>query len=251
MEIRCVIIDDEFNNIENLAGILAKWCPGTKLVGSAMNVEKGIRAIGETDPDLVFLDIQLATQSGFDVLKAIAVVKFEVIFVTAFDHYGIQAIKFSALDYLLKPIDITEVQQAVEKAKTKVKARQENLSIGNLLNYMKRSQKDSPKIALPTLQETRYVKVNEIIRCEASDNYTSFYMQNGDKVLVSKTLREFEELLKPYDFYRTHQSHLVNFQYVKSLLKESGGLLLMEDASRIPISRQNMEKIKKALNSMS
>ncbi|MXV14495.1 LytR/AlgR family response regulator transcription factor [Hufsiella ginkgonis] len=250
MDIRCVLIDDEPNNLENLEGMITRWCPGIAIVGAATNAGEGLRVIEKENPDLVFLDIQMPGQSGFDLLKALNEVTFEVIFVTAFDHYGIQAIKFSALDYLLKPIDVTELRQAIEKARLKLAAKQQNLSIQNLLSFIRRSQKDLPKIALPTMQETRYVKVNEIVRCEALDNYTRFFMHNGDKVLVCKTLKEFAELLRPYDFYRTHQSHLVNFHYVKSLLKEDGGMLLLDDGSKIPISRQNLEAIKKALNNM-
>ncbi|WP_315814793.1 LytTR family DNA-binding domain-containing protein [Paraflavitalea speifideaquila] len=181
-------------------------------------------------------------------LKAIDSINFEVIFITAYDHYGIQAVKFSALDYLLKPIDIRELQQAVDKARQKIAARQQNSNLENLLQYIRQVGIDMPRIALPTLHETRYVKVSEIIRCEASNNYTRFYLSSGESILVSKTLKEFAELLKSYDFYRIHQSHLVNLKYVKSLLREDGGALLMEDGARVPISRQNMESIKQALN---
>ncbi len=251
MEINAVIIDDELNNIENIQSIISKWCTGVNVVGSATSVDTGIEVIRSTKPRLVFLDIQMQDSSGFELLKSFNPVNFEVIFITAYDHYGIQAIKFSALDYLLKPVSISELQQAIAKAKDKLLQKDQNQSIGNLLEYIKKSQKDYPKIALPTLQETHYIKVNEIIRCEASNNYTSFFIRGQDPVLVCKTLKEFEELLKPFDFYRTHQSHLVNFRYVKSLLKEANGTLLMEDQSKIPISRQNIETIKKALNKMS
>jgi two-component system LytT family response regulator len=250
MEISCVIIDDEVNNIENLQGILTKWCPGVSVAAWATNADDGIKVIHAEKPDLVFLDIQMPEKSGFDLLQAFTQIYFEVIFITAYDQYGIQAIKFSALDYLLKPVDIADVQQAIEKAKGKLAARQQNLNVENLLSFIKKSQTELPKIALPTMQETRYVKVNEIIRCEAADNYTTVFIKDGDSILVCKTLKEFTELLKPYGFQRPHQSHLVNFQYVKSFLKEDNGTLLLDDKSKIPISRQNMETIKKALNSM-
>jgi two-component system LytT family response regulator len=251
MDITAVIIDDEPHNIENLQRILTTWCTGVTINGTAEDVESGIAMISNTVPDLVFLDIQLTESSGFDVLKAFTTITFEVIFVTAYDHYGIQAIKFSALDYLLKPINISELQQAVEKAKSRLAARETNLSIANLVSFFQRSQREFPKIALPTSRETRYVKVDQIIRCEASNNYTTFFIQDGDQVLVSKTLKEFEELLKPYGFQRTHQSHLINLQYVKSFLKEDNGMLLMDDRSKIPISRQSLDTVKRALNAMS
>ena len=251
MEINAVIIDDEIHNIENIQSIISKWCPGINIVGSATSMEAGIDVINNTNPNLVFLDIQMPDGSGFEILKSFNPVNFEVIFITAYDHYGIQAIKFSALDYLLKPVSVSELQQAVAKAQDKLILKNQNQSIGNLLEYIKKTQKEYPKIALPTLQATHYVKVSEIIRCEASNNYTTFFIRGQDTVLVCKTLKEFEDLLKPFDFHRTHQSHLVNFQYVKSLLKEANGTLLMEDRSKIPISRQNIETIKKALNKMS
>lgn len=248
MKINAVIIEDELNNIENLQGILANWCPAVLIMGTATTVDEGVEVIKTQHPQLVFLDIQLHDRSGFDVLKALDAIEFEVVFITAYDQYGIQAIKFSALDYLLKPIDIRELQQAVEKARGKIVAKQHNGNLENLLNFVRRSGMDMPRIALPTLQETRYVKVNEIVRCEAANNYTHFYLRDGETILVCKTMKEFAELLKPYDFHRAHQSHLVNLQFVKSLLREDGGVLLMEDAAKVPVSRQNMGAIKQALN---
>jgi two-component system LytT family response regulator len=248
MDIKAVIIDDEPHNIENLQGILEKWCKGVNVVATATSADDGIAAIKETMPEILFLDIQMPGKSGFDVLTAFPEVNFEVIFITAYDQYGIRAIKFSALDYLLKPIDIAELQKAVEKAKAKLARKHQNLSVENLLAFIKKSQHDFPKIALPTMQEIRYVKVNEIVRCEASNNYTTFYLQDGDEILVCKTLKEFSGLLKPYGFHRTHQTHLVNFQYVKSLLKEDGGKLLLENQMKIPISRQNLEAVKRTLS---
>lgn len=246
MDITCVIIDDEPNNVENLKGLLHTWCPGVNVAACAGSAEKGIEAIRKIRPDVIFLDIQMPEKSGFEVLKAFDPVTFEVVFITAFDQYGIQAIKFSALDYLLKPIDVEELKKAIDKARSRIADRHQNIE--NLLSFIKNTQHDAPKIALPTMHETRYVKVSEIVRCEAFNNYTTFFMSQGDEVLVCKTLKEFAELLKPYGFQRTHQSHLVNIKYVKSLLKEDGGKLLMEDKSKIPISRQNLEKIKKALS---
>lgn len=249
MDIRSIIIEDEPNNAENLQNILGRWCEGVEVVALASTVAEGIAAIRAFKPELVFLDIQLHEETGFDVLKALDTIGFEVIFITAFDQYGIQAVKFSALDYLLKPIDIAELQVAIAKAKTKIAASQRNLNLDNLLHFIKNTSATAPKIALPTLQETHYVKVDEIVRCEAANNYTTFYLKNGNAILVCKTLKEFAGLLEPYNFHRPHQSHLININRVKSLLKEDGGQLLLEDGSKIPISKQNLHHIKKALNS--
>jgi len=247
MSVKSIIVDDEPNNIENLQQIIKIWCPQIDVVATASNAGDAITAIKANQPDLLFLDIQMPGQSGFDVLRAFDKIDFEVIFITAYDKYGIQAIKFSALDYLLKPIDIAEFKLAIEKATKKISSRQQNHSIENLLEYIKAGQKETPKITLPTLTEIRYVKITDITRCEASNNYTTFYLQSGEQVLVCKTLKEFADILKPHHFVRTHQSHLVNVQFVKSYLKEDGGTLLLNDQTKVPISRQNRELVKDAL----
>ncbi len=250
MNIRYILIDDEDNNLENLGFLLKQHYPLLEMTGSATSAEDGIKLIQQTEPDLVFLDIQMPGMTGFDMLRKISSVNFEVIFVTAYDQYGIQAIKFSALDYLLKPLDVEELKKAVEKAIQKIEAKQQNSNINNLLKYLQAPKQESPRIALPTLQETHYVKLEDIIRCEASDNYTAFYLSGGDKIIVSRTLKEYTDLLKTHFFIRTHQSHLVNTKFVKSLLKEDGGCLLLTDKTRIPISRQYSEPVKKALNNI-
>lgn len=244
--IKAAIIDDEANNIENLQQIIGQHCSNIEIVGTATDAENGKKLIETQHPDLVLLDIQMPGKSGFDLLKELPKIDFEVIFITAYDRYGIQAIKFSALDYLLKPINITEFLFALEKAEHKIASKKESTNIQNLLKYLK-GGKEVPKIALPTLKEIMYVKVSEILRCEAENNYTNFYLLNGEQVLVCKTLKEFSELLIPHHFIRSHQSHLVNIDCVKSYLKEDGGTLLLSNLEKIPISRQNREMVKEAL----
>jgi two-component system, LytTR family, response regulator len=248
--INCIIIDDEANNVEILSSLLMRHCEGISIAATALNAIEGIKLIENYKPDLVFLDIQMPGKSGLDLLKSLPQIHFEIIFITAYDQYGIQAIKFSALDYLLKPVNIDELKLAVQKAREKIIAKQKNASVENLLDYISPGTKGTPKIALPTFTETRYVKVDDIIRCEASDNYTSFYLQNNEKILVCKTLKEYAELLVPHNFIRTHQSHLVNINFVKSLLKEDGGVLLLTNSDKIPISRQNKESVKAKLNAI-
>ena len=249
MKIKAVIIDDETNNIENLQLIIAQHCPDLQIEATADTVAGGIEIIQRHQPDLVFLDIQMQQESGFDLLTALPHIKFEVIFITAYDKYGTQAIKFSALDYLLKPIDIREFKLAVSKAENRIKEKQQNRNIENLLTYVKSGNRE-PKIALPTLKETVYVKITEIVRCEAENNYTTFHLRSGEQVLVCKTLKEFADLLKPHDFIRSHQSHLVNLHVIKSYLKEDGGTLLLENLQKVPISRQNREMVKLRLGDL-
>lgn len=247
MRINTIIIDDEQNNVENIATLLSRYCPEFEIRGTANSAAEGLELIELQKPDLVLLDIQMPGGSGFDLLNSLMSVRFEVIFITAYDQYGIQAIKFSALDYLLKPIDIGEFKKAMGKAKVRIQEREASKNIENLLEYLKAGSKEVPKIALPTFKETVYVRINQILRCEAEDNYTTFYLQNTEKITVCKTLKDFSDLLKPHNFVRTHQSHLVNLNYVKSLLKEDGGTLLLENLEKVPISRQNRDLVKSKL----
>jgi two-component system LytT family response regulator len=244
MHIRCIIVDDERNNIAHLRTILEEQFPVIELAATAETVADAYAAIQLHQPDLLFLDIQLAGETGFDLLKKFTRMQFEVIFITAYDQYGVQAIKFSALDYLLKPVKTAELQAAIEKAEERIGKKQKDNKLDNLLQYLQTNQKEQRKIALPLQNEVRYVPVGNICRCEASDNYTRLYLDNGECLLVCKTLKDFANLLQSYDFVRTHQSHLVNLHFVKSYLKEDGGQLLLKDKTRIPISRAHREQVK-------
>ncbi|MDR6784973.1 two-component system LytT family response regulator [Pedobacter africanus] len=245
--IRAVLIDDEISNLENLRTLLEKHCPQVAIIATAQNVNDAVDAIEKYLPDLVFLDIQMGEQKGFDVLKLLPRRNFEVIFVTAHDQYGIQAVKFAALDYLLKPIDIEELSNAVNKAAQKMAAQIQNSQLDFLLQQLKKPETNLSKIALQMQSEIRYVTLLEIIRCEADNTYTHFFLSGGEKILVSKPLKEYADLLRPNGFLRTHQSHLVNPKYVKSWLKEDGGILLLMSGEKIPISKPNKDTVKQAL----
>lgn len=244
---RAILIDDELSNLENLQTLLTKHCPQVAIITTAQNVDDAVEVIEKHLPDLVLLDIQIGKQTGFDVLKRLSKQNFEVIFVTAYDHYGIQAVKFAALDYLLKPIDIEELKYAVTKAEQKLIAQTQSAQLAFLLQQIKKPDAANVKIALPMQSEIRYIALNEIVRCEADNTYTFFFLANNEKVLVSKSLKEYADLLKPNGFLRTHQSHLVNPLFVKSWLKEDGGILLLTNGERIPISKPNKETVKQAL----
>ena len=243
-----MIIDDEAPNRENLLGLLQRYCPDITVVAEGGSIETGIMLIQKHCPELLFLDIQLHGRSGFELLKELEQINFEVIFVTAYDQYGIQAVKFSALDYLLKPIDVEELQAAVQKARVKLSRRRTNDRLEYLVSYLKSGKETPPVIALPLQEEIRYIPVGDIIRCEASNTYTHFYLQGGEKILVSQTLKEYDSLLHTHGFLRTHQSHLVNPLYVKSWVREDGGLLLLKDTTKIPISKSHRETVKAGLS---
>lgn len=248
MRWKAVIIDDELNNIENLSLLLQEYCPTVEVTGSAINAAKGKEIIVALLPDIVFLDIQMPEESGFDLLQSLDSIDFEVIFVTAFDKYGIQAVKFSAVDYLLKPVNIEELKKAVDKTAARLQVKRENEHIRNLLQYIKQpAPAGDHKLALPGARETRFVFVKDILYCKSDNAYTTFFLLNKEKIIVSKSIREYEELLYPYGIIRTHQSYLVNKHFVESFKKEDEGYLLLQDKTVIPISRLKKEFVKKEL----
>lgn len=248
MFISAIIVDDEKNNIDNLSILLKDLFPELKIVGEATNADDAEKLILQHKPDIVFLDIQMPGKSGFDLLTSLAEHQFQLIFVTAFDQFGIQAVKFSAIDYLLKPVNAEELRKAVQKAISRSMEKKQNKQLENLLDVLQNQQlKDTHRIALPSAKEIRFIKTNEIIRCESSNNYTTFFILNGESIVTSKPIFEYEEILQGYGFIRCHQTHLVNKRYIKSLVKQDGGYLLLENGDKIPISRLKRESVKKEL----
>ncbi|WP_428328221.1 LytR/AlgR family response regulator transcription factor [Mucilaginibacter sp.] len=244
---KAIIVDDEAANCENLQHLLQTYAPDVQIAAIAEDVDTALTAIKHHRPELVFLDIQLQAQSGFDLLKQLGEINFELIFVTAYNQYGIQAIKFAALDYLLKPIDIDELTAAIEKARKAIRQKQKNDRLNYLLEYLKDDNQTRPRIALPLFSETRYVNISDIVRCEADNTYTLFMLNSGEQIMVSKTLKEYADMLLNYGFLRSHQSHLVNIAFIKSWLREDGGSLFLFDGTKIPVSKLNREKVKSIL----
>jgi two-component system LytT family response regulator len=243
-QVNAVVVDDEQHNIDNLVYLLQENCPEINVVATALNAAEGSKMIQQHQPELLFLDIQMPGKNGFELLASLTHYSYEIIFVTAYDQYGIQAIKFSAIDYLLKPINVEELKTAVQKVVQKTAGKKQNRQLENLLQFLQQSQqRQEHRIALPTFKETRFIKTDQIIRCESSNNYTTFYFEDGEKLLVSKPIFEYDELLEPYGFIRCHQSHLVNRKYIKSWVKEDGGYLLLEDNTQLPVSRSKKEKV--------
>lgn len=247
MNLRAVIIDDEQINVENLTSILGNYCKNVEVVGSTTNSLIGIELIKETKPDLVFLDIEMPHASGIDVLESFTEIDFEVIFVTAYDHYAIKAIKLSALDYLLKPINIFELKNAIEKVEKKHQSQSKNENKHVFLENIK-SDQHNKKIALAGSDRVEFMALDSIIRCKGENNYTQFFFKNQKDMLVSKTLKEFENLLSEYDFLRVHQSHLVNIRHIQSYVKTDGGYLIMSDNSKIMVSRSKKDVVQDQLN---
>ena len=241
MKIKSILIDDESHNLENLNRLLEKNCPNINVVGVGSSADEGVELIKLYQPDLVFLDIQMPSKNGFEMLNAIAIKNFQVIFVTAYNQYALKAIKSCALDYLMKPVDIQELKNAVSKVSNIVLEKFENRKLKVLVDNL--NAIDQPKkIALPTAEELFFVCIKDIIRCKGENNYTQFFLANGSNVLVSKTLKEWDDLLCQHQFIRTHQSHLVNSIHVKSYVKKDGGYILMNDDSIVSVSRHRKEE---------
>jgi len=198
------------------------------------NVETGIESINRIQPDIVFLDIQMPDGTGFDLLNRVKDKKFELIFITAFQEYAIMAIKFSALDYILKPIDEEELKTALQNAIDTVDFKKEDSQFEALTHNLQTNQKR--KLVLKTQESVHVVDLSEIIRCEADKNYTFFYLNNGKKILVSRTLKDFETLLSNHGFFRVQQSHLINLEYIERYDKHEGGSVIMKDGSAVPLS---------------
>lgn len=236
--LKVVIIDDEKKSRESLKNLLLDYCADVSVEGMAESVEAGIELIKVIKPDLLFLDIEMQASTGFDLLKKIHLLNFEVIFTTAYEQYAIKAIKFSALDYLLKPIDINELRQAIEKYKLKIGANQ-NRKLEQLLYNIQ--NKAPQKITLSTSEGLFFVEIDKIIRCEAQGAYTVFYLKDNRKIMVSKNLKEYENLLSEHSFMRVHNSHLVNIKEVQKYIKSEGNLIL-RDGSEVAVSNSKRDE---------
>ena len=245
--IRALIVDDEQASIDLLKWLISEYCPDVSSVQSARSVEEAILLISSSKPDLVFLDIQMPHQSGFDLLTKIDNWNFEVIFTTAYNEFAIQAIRFSALDYLLKPIDETELKKALERFKVKkIYAPAGQILFRNFIQNISRGTKEKFRLALADATEIKYVEIDEIIRLQAESNYTHIFL-TGNKVFISaKTLKEYDELLQGHRFFRVHKSHLVNSTHIQSYDRQ--GILKMSDHSVVEVSRRKKEYLQMALS---
>lgn len=244
--IKAMIVDDEQSSIDLLQWLAGQYCPDLTEIRSARSVQEAIPIIRSFKPDILFLDIQMPHQSGFDLLTSIEHWDFEVIFTTAYNEFAIQAIRFSALDYLLKPVDEAELRKAVERFKAKrIYAPAGQLLFRNFIQNISQGNKEKFKLALADTSEVRYVQLEEIIRLQAESNYTHIFLA-GSKVFVSaKTLKEYDEILQGHKFLRVHKSHLVNPAHIESYDKQ--GVLVMTDGSRVEVARRKKDFLQQSL----
>jgi two-component system, LytTR family, response regulator len=232
-----LIVDDVENSRLTLAHDLQAYCPQIRVVGQADGVKSALEKINMLKPEVVFLDIEMGDGTGFDLLTQLPEISFQIIFTTALDSYGIKAIKFSALDYLLKPIDPDELMKAVQKLSANEKSKSMQESINILLENMKGGPAPGNKrIAIHSLEKVHMINIDDIIRCESQGAYTIFHLKQKEQLLATKNLKEFEDLLEPYNFVRVHHSHLINFSHLREYVKKDGGYAIMIDKSEVPVS---------------
>jgi two-component system LytT family response regulator len=237
--LKAIIVDDEPYSCESLAALLQRYCPQVAVVDICFNGATALKAIKEDKPELLFLDIEMPQMDGFELLERLDNINFQIIFTTSFDHYAIKAIRFSALDYLLKPVDREELQMAVQKALSRIQPPQKE-QIEILLQKLNQSA-GPVKIAIPAVEGLHMILVDSIISCIADRSYTILNLKNHKKVTVSRTLKEIEEMLEGYSFARVHHSSLINLHEVEKYIRGEGGYVLMSDGTHIDVSRSRKE----------
>ncbi len=247
---KTIIIDDIKKNREVLIGLLEDFCPSVNVVGEADGVESGISIIHEHSPELLLLDVEMQDGTGFDLLGRLGKVDFEVIFVTAHDRYALKAIKFCALDYILKPVDVKELVHAIHRASEKLKERNSSNNFTHLIENFKNSNIQQHKIAIPTQEGFIFVEVNDILRCEAEGSYTQVILKNKKPIFATRKIKGFEELLSDYHFFRVHRSFLINLNDIEKYHKGEGGYVIMSDGVSVDVSRRKKEEFLEKLNSV-
>ena len=252
--IKAIIIDTEESVRESLTNQLSKCSENVVVVAGAMDVETGIHEIKTHNPDIVFLDVNLSGGSGFDIIQYFSnktngnqAITSKFVFTTSCDKYAFKAIKLRAFDYLLKPIDINDLENTINKFKSINDYKLSNAFNGNIFENIYKYKRASKKIALNTSERIYIYQVTEIVRCESQNNYTMFYFKDDKPVCVCKSIKVFEQLLSEYGFERVHQSHLINMRYLKTYEKTAGGYIIMDDGSSIPVAQRKKENFLKKL----
>lgn len=238
---KTIIIEDDATVLSTFLSLIEDFCPDLEVLETASNVEEGLKILEKQNPELLFLDIEMPDGTGFDLLAKLPEIDFKVIFTTAHEKYALQAIKFSALDFLLKPIDPDDLIQAVEKAQQEFEKEVSTLKIKTLLYNMETQGQNAKRIVLKDKYGLQIINIEDIIRLEAEGSYTKFILKEAEAILISKTLKEYEVLLPNRQFFRSHQSHLVNLDYLTRYDKRNGDKLILKDGSEVPISSRKKE----------
>lgn len=238
--IRCILVDDEVKNLEHLRILLQDFCQNVEVLAACQTVDEALSAIHSQKPDVVFLDIQMQRETGFDLLTRVEHVDFHVIFITAYSEYAIKAIRFSAIDYLLKPIDIEELKRALAKVENKVNNDMAG-RLEQLFQNLRPKNGQTHKLAIPIADGLEFVNIKTILYCEASSNYTQIFLNDGKKYVVSRTLKEYEELLAEHEFFRIHNSFVINLNAIKKYVRGDGGYVIMNNDVTLDVSKRRKE----------
>jgi two-component system LytT family response regulator len=242
MKIRALVVDDELSNRINLKVLIKEYCPEVLVIGEAGNIQVANEMIEHFNPDLVFLDVRMPGGDAFELLEKIPIIRFEIIFITAYDEYALRAFQINAIDYLLKPLDIDKLIEGVKRASEKIMIREENVRLRNMLQNQNRLDEDK-RIVLAQADRIDFIPIRSIIRCQSESNYTRFFLIDQQEILVAKTLKYYETALEKLGFIRTHQSHLVNKTFIQAYIKHDGGYLKMKDGTAIPVSQAKREEL--------
>ena len=240
--IKAIIIDDEQNCIDSLAFDLRKNCKDVELFGSYTNSKEGLLAIKKQKPDLVFLDVQMPWMNGFEMLEMLDEINFAIIFTTAFDQFAAKAFRISAIDYLLKPVDVNDLKAAVKKASDKIQKQSGVENIANLLHNIKKPE-ESQRIAFPGREGYEFIETRKVIYAQAEGSYTHVFLSDKRKLVISKTLSDIEEMLPPDLFHRIHHSTLVNLSHVTHLFKSDGGYIVLDNGEKLAVSKSKKDSL--------
>jgi two-component system LytT family response regulator len=245
--LKCIIVDDEFKSRESLKALVEKFCENIQVAALCQDIKEALLAISEYKPDVLFLDIQLQRETGFDLLEKLDKIDFEIVFTTAFSEFAVRAFKFSAIDYLLKPVDVTDLRKAIEKVRKRILS---DISerMTHLAQTIKGNTFKNSRLALPSNDGLVFVNVDHILYCEASGNYTNIHMEDARKFIVSRTLKDYEDMLVDLDFFRIHNSYLINLNAIKKYIRGEGGQVVMANEQALDVSKAKkkgfLERIK-------
>ena len=244
-KITSFVVDDIPDALDLLSNDIKKTHPEIEIIGKASSVVEAFKILQTKKPDILFLDIMLGDGTGFDILEIVPNLNAKVIFVTASEDYAIKAFKFAAVDYLLKPYSLKDLTSTIRKAKAQIQPQKQQLSL--LKQIVTKPLEKPTRLSLHTSEKIIVVAIKDIVRCKSDNNYTTFYLQDKSKILVSKTLKYYSDILKDVNFLRVHQSHLINKSFIKEFIKSDGGYLILNDSSNIPVSARKKSEIINAL----
>ncbi|HEY1039215.1 MAG TPA: LytTR family DNA-binding domain-containing protein [Bacteroidia bacterium] len=241
---KALVIDNEKQVRESVIELIRAFCPEITVIEACDGIRSGIEKLKQFQPDVLFLDVELDDGTGMDFLSSFnQPLSFPVVFITAYNKYAVDAFRYSAVDFLLKPINPEELMRSVEKAKTSIAAKDMSLQLQVLRQYLNPAASAEKKIVLKDNDSIYLIKVKEIIRCESEGSYTTFFLDSGDRIVISKTIKEFDELLEPFGFIRPHQSHLVNKERIKRFNKTNGGEIVLDNNDLVPVSQRKRDQV--------